>query len=131
MAEVMVMETFAVVLIGIVAVIALIMLLGGMGLLFYGLWLRWWVEPSRQMSHPQSFLKGNQRQRSDEQRCHFNLGLGDAVRFGYAGRLWAGGDGSGGGRPAEASPRHVRPSGGDVDGSRAGQAWRLLAFARL
>lgn len=41
------METYLMVLIAIVATGGVILLLGGIGLLFWALWMRWYVEPSR------------------------------------------------------------------------------------
>lgn len=42
------METYLMVLIAIVATGGVILLLGGIGLLFWALWMRWYVEPGRQ-----------------------------------------------------------------------------------
>ena len=41
------METFIIVIMIIMVSVGMILLLGGIVLLFYGLWLRWYVEPSR------------------------------------------------------------------------------------
>ena len=41
------METYLMILIAIVATGGVILLLGGIGLLFWALWMRWYVEPSR------------------------------------------------------------------------------------
>ena len=40
------MEPFAILGMSMI-VLGLVMLLGGIGLLMYGIWLRYWVEPSR------------------------------------------------------------------------------------
>ena len=36
-----------IVVVAIMAVVGLILLVGGIGLLFWALWMRWYVEPSR------------------------------------------------------------------------------------
>ena len=38
--------------------IGLILLVGGFGLLLYGIWLRYWVEPSRRAAAPDSAADG-------------------------------------------------------------------------
>ena len=45
------MEPFAILGMSMI-VIGLVMLLGSIGLLMYGIWLRYWVEPSRSRSSP-------------------------------------------------------------------------------
>ena len=47
------MEPFAILGMSMI-VFGLIMLVGSFGLLMYGLWLRYWVEPSRSRSSPAS-----------------------------------------------------------------------------
>ena len=42
------METYLMILVAIVATGGVILLLGGIGLLFWALWMRWYVEPGRQ-----------------------------------------------------------------------------------
>ena len=41
------MVTLPIVIVAIIAVVGLILLIGGIGLLFWALWMRWYVEPSR------------------------------------------------------------------------------------
>ena len=41
------MASFPLVIAAILAVVGLILLIGGIGLLFWALWMRWYVEPSR------------------------------------------------------------------------------------
>lgn len=41
------MIALPIVVVAIMAVVGLILLIGGIGLLFWALWMRWYVEPSR------------------------------------------------------------------------------------